>query len=312
MTRLRHLPETVVSVQDLLVRGQGNFALRVPELTVQRGSMVALVGRNGSGKSTFLDALLNLIQIDAGSIRLFGENLAALKADHPLRTRIGAQVQGVTWSWSIKVSEILAIHTSLYGVTDEEVLDALGVRKLLPLMYRKLSTGQRRRVDLAVALAHRPDLVVLDEPSAGLDRQYEIGFRDILKQQCDAGATLILATHDGQDVGMADRILWFEGGAVIEDSAPRAILEREVGRFVGIVEGGDQIFVAQIEEELAGKARSYGRNGNALRFFGDEGLRAPFIDAMERHKVPGYVVRPTQASDLLELIRGRADQGAAR
>lgn len=307
-----HSKVAAVSVDGMVVQGQGDFTLRVPRLTIDHGSMVALVGRNGSGKSTFLEAMLNLIQADAGSVLLFGENLSKSKAGDPLRGRIGAQVQGMTWSWSIKVSEILAVHKSLYGHIDPGVIEALGLQKLMPLMYRKLSTGQRRRVDLAVALGHRPDLVVLDEPSGGLDRRFEVGMRRLLAERREAGATTIIATHDGQDVGMADRILWFENGSVIEDGLPDALLDREVGRFVGIVEQGQEELAGRLEQELGEIARSHVRASGSLKFFGDEALRAPFIAAMERHVVPGYVVRPTQPSDLLDLISGRAEEGAAQ
>lgn len=303
---------TAVTVQDLVVHGQGGFAVRVPRLSIECGSIVALVGRNGSGKSTFLDAILNLIESDQGSVKIFGECLARSDPNHPLRTRIGAQVQGMAWSWSIRVSEILAIHRSLYGYIDPDVLEALGVQELFPLMYRKLSTGQRRRVDLAVALAHRPDLIVLDEPSAGLDRQFEAGFRRVLCEQRALGATTVLATHDGQDIAAADRILWFENGSVIEDSKPDVLLAREVGQFVGIVEQGRAALADLLEREFAGIARSYTRSADSLKFFGDEGLRALFIAAMERHAVPGYVVRRTQPSDLLDLIRSRGEKGAGQ
>jgi ABC-2 type transport system ATP-binding protein len=302
--------ERSVEIADLMVQGQGGFHLSVPKLELDTGSMVVLVGRNGSGKSTFLDALLNLLQIDRGTVRIFGEQLAQLSPDHPLRTRVGAQVQGINWAWSIKVGEIIGIHSSLYGHTDPEVLKALGIPALMPLMYRKLSTGQRRRVDLAVALAHRPDLLVLDEPSAGLDRQFEVGFRTILRQQSDAGATLILATHDGQDVGMADRILWFDNGTIVEDSHPDAILRREIGSFVGVVDCDSENLGARIERDLAGIYRSSHRDGTSLNFFGEADLREPFIASMERHSVPGYVVRPSQSSDLLDLIRRRGGEGA--
>lgn len=297
-----------LSVRDLLVKGQDGFSLRIPELEVAPGSMVALIGRNGSGKSTFLDAALNLLQTDGGSVRIFGEDLARLPAVHPLRARIGAQVQGVTWSWSIKVAEIMSVHNALYGRTYASVIDGLGIRQLLPGMYRKLSTGQRRRVDLAVALAHKPDLIVLDEPSSGLDRQFRTAFGEILEERRAAGATILIASHEGQDVGMADRILWFEGGEIIEDDRPADIIGRRVGRFVGVVDQQGGRAAEMIEDELAPLARSHAKDGGKLTFVGDDALRAPFIAAMERHEVPGYVVRPAQSSDLLELIRAKAGE----
>ena len=297
-------PAVAISVCGLAVKGQDGFSLNVPELEIAEGSMVALIGRNGSGKSTFLDSVLNLLQADDGVVRIFGEVVAKLSATHPLRGRIGAQVQGVTWSWSIKVAEIFAIHNALYGRTHASVVDALGVRQLFPGMYRKLSTGQRRRVDLAVALAHKPDLIVLDEPSSGLDRQFRTGFQKLLEERRSAGATILIASHEGDDVGMADRILWFEAGKIIEDSAPADIISRRIGCFVGVVDEGAS--EANLEAELAPLARSWSRDGGRLTVVGDDTLRAPFVAAMERHGVPGYVVRPARSSDLLELIRADA------
>ncbi|UUL82504.1 ATP-binding cassette domain-containing protein [Sphingomonas qomolangmaensis] len=296
-------PCPAIGVRDLVVKGQDGFTLDIRELDIAPGSMVALIGRNGSGKSTFLDAALSLLDVNSGKVQIFGETLAKLPTTHPVRARIGAQVQGVTWSWSIKVGEIMAIHNSLYGSTYAKIVDGLGVRSLFPGMYRKLSTGQRRRVDLAMALAHKPDLIILDEPSSGLDRQYRTAFHEILAERRAAGATILIASHEGRDVGMADRILWFEKGEIIEDSAPGDIIGRRVGHFVGIVDDAAPTLLDRLENDLAPSARSHARDGSKLVLIGENDLRTPFIAAMERHSVAGYVVRPARSSDLLDLVR---------
>ena len=126
----------------------------------------------------------------------------------------------------------------------------------------------------------------------------------MLEERRSAGATILIASHEGDDVGMADRILWFETGKIIEDSAPADIISRRIGCFVGVVD--EDASEASLEAELAPLARSWSRDGGRLTVVGDDTLRAPFVAAMERHGVPGYVVRPARSSDLLELIRADA------
>ena len=300
---MHHDHATAIRVTDLLVKGQEGFRLEMPSLSVPAGSMVALIGRNGSGKSTFLDAVLNLLSVDGGSIEVLGKQLRKLPAKDPIRSRIGLQAQGTTWAWSIKVGEILAIHRTLYGVSDPGIIDLLGVRELSAAMYRKLSTGQRRRVDLAVALAHRPDMIVLDEPSSGLDTQYLRAFHEILEERRAAMATILIASHEALDVGLADRILWFDQGRIIADCPPSKLVGEKIGDFVGIVKALDDERAATLAAELGqidGVTRA-SRDGKHI-FYGGETLREPFVAAIERMKVDSYEIRPADASDLLDLM----------
>jgi ABC-2 type transport system ATP-binding protein len=300
MTRTAKM--TAVEVRDLVVKGQQGFALEVPSLEIGAGETVALVGKNGSGKSTFLEAILDLLLVDKGTVRLFGETIRGLPARHPLRKRIGVQAQGTTWAWSITVGEIIAIHTTLYRHTSREILDQLGVPALAKSLYRKLSTGQRRRVDLAVALAHEPDLIVLDEPSSGLDKNFAAALHAIIETRSRAGATILVATHEALDVAAADRILWFHNGKLIEDSPPAALVHQKVGEFVGLVNDVGAADEQALHEELTRLSRPQAAFPDARKYFGDDTLRQPFIKAMERHQVAGYEVRPADASDLLELM----------
>lgn len=291
-----------IEVQDMLVKGQQGFALEVPLLAIAAGETVALVGKNGSGKSTFLEAILDLLQTENGSIKLFGETLRGLPVRHPLRKRIGVQAQGTTWAWSITVGEIIDIHTTLYRHTSRDVLEQLGIPPLAKSLYRKLSTGQRRRVDLAVALAHDPDLIVLDEPTSGLDKNFTAALHAIIEERSRARSTILVATHEATDIAMAGRILWFHNGKIIEDSSPASLVQQKVGEFVGLVNDAGRADQDALHRELTAISRKQAAFSDARKYFGDHTLRQPFINAMERHQVAGYEIRPADASDLLELM----------
>lgn len=294
-----------IEAQNLLVEGQGGFRLDIPTFAIRQPGTIVIIGSNGSGKSTFLDAVLGLLQPKAGNVRLLGRDLAQASPDDPVRRSIGAQLQGTTWTWSITVREIAAIHRQLYGAVNPMVLKQLGVVELARLQYRKLSTGQRRRVDLAVALAHDPDLIVLDEPASGLDRRFEENYRAILAERSAAGATILMASHDARDLAGADRVLWLDKGRIVEDDTPAALTARLLGDYVCVLEQPDD----EVAAIVAPLARFNGRDGDGLLFAGDAAMRQAFLGAMAHRPALGYATRPARAADLLQLLRADERKG---
>lgn len=294
--------EPIVEVGDLLVKGQDGFQLEVPAFHVAGPGIVAILGRNGSGKSTFLEAILNLLAPERGTVRIFGERLEGLPAQHPIRYAIGAQVQNVTWPWSIKVYEILAMHDSIYLSRNDKALVRLGVEKLLAMTYRKLSTGQKRRVDLAAAIAHSPRLVVLDEPAAGLDKQYQDAYVDLMSAWRDHRSTVLLATHDARDIELADRVVIFENGRIVHDDDPRALIGRLVGDHVCRIEDAEPAVLDEVAAVMKPVARTCRREGNAIECTGGDDMRAMFLGEVERRALPSYSVRLARPADLLGLF----------
>jgi ABC-type multidrug transport system ATPase subunit len=299
-------PFGFVEVEDLVVTGQQGFRLEVPRFAVDRPGVVALIGRNGSGKSSFLDTLLNLVEPERGRVALLGGQLHRLAADDPVRFSIGMQGGGMVWNYGIKVAEIMALHRAIYRRCDAGVLDRLGIAPLSPMLYRRLSTGQRRRADLAVALAHAPQLILLDEPTAGLDQGFQEGFRALVAERAAAGAAVLMASHDPDDLAMAARVVWFENGRIIGDGSPAELVSRHLGDHlcsVGVPAGAEGTPLREAIGAAVGPAATFWRSADGqLQFAGDGRMRQLFLDAVAAAAAPDYAVRRTTASDLVTLL----------
>ena len=172
-------------------------ALRGIDLTVPRGSVYVLVGPNGAGKTTALKILLDLARADGGSVDALGMNP---RNDGPrLRAQIGYIPEAQKWEhgW-MPVHRLLAYHASYFPTWDSEYAAHLSTRLELPLErpYGKLSKGQARRVQVVLALAHRPPLLVLDEPTDGLDPLARETTLSVLAEHlAEHEATLLISTH---------------------------------------------------------------------------------------------------------------------
>jgi len=183
------------------------LALEDVAIAVPRGSLFAILGPNGSGKSTLLRLLMGLEEPSAGSVEVLGGSPAAA------RPRVGyvPQLSSADWSFPITVAEVVAM--GLYGVRrrlrlplrhDARVpmaLERVGVDALARRQVQELSGGQQRRVLLARALARNPELLLLDEPAAGLDMAADEQLTTTLRGLANEGKTVVVATHDIGGVG---------------------------------------------------------------------------------------------------------------
>jgi ABC-2 type transport system ATP-binding protein len=172
-------------------------ALRGIDLTVPEGAVYVLIGPNGAGKSTALRILLDLVRADAGTAEALG--LDSRRDGALLRAQIGYVPEAQKWEhgW-MKVRDLLAHHGRYFASWDAEYAAALAKRLDLPAKqaYGKLSKGQSRRVQLVMALAHRPSILILDEPTDGLDPlAREATLSVIAEHLADSPATLLISTH---------------------------------------------------------------------------------------------------------------------
>lgn len=186
------------------------------DLDVRRGETVALLGRNGAGKSTTIGLLLGLEEPDAGSVRLFGRTPSeAVRAG-----RVGAMLQEGRAVPRITVRELVAFVARTYPAP-LPVPEALGLAGLTDLAGRRvdrLSGGQAQRVRFAVALAGNPELIVLDEPTAALDVESRRAFWGSMRAYARRGNTVLFSTHYLEEADAhADRILVLDGGGIVAD-----------------------------------------------------------------------------------------------
>jgi ABC-2 type transport system ATP-binding protein len=201
------------------------------DLTIKPGEVVALLGPNGAGKSTTIDMLLGLARPDAGSATLFG--LAPQEAIR--QGRVGALLQSGGLLPDLTVGEIVQLAGSLHRTHRPipEVLDRAGVADLAGRRVGRLSGGQQQRVRFAMALVADPDMIVLDEPTTGLDVEARRAFWAQLREETRQGRTVLFATHylDEADA-YADRIVLMRSGRVVADGTANQIKAVVSGRTI--------------------------------------------------------------------------------
>ena len=206
-------------------------ALDQVSFTIVPGEMVALLGPNGAGKSTTVDVLLGLRQPDRGTARVLGQ--APQRATGS--GRVGAMLQSGSLPDRALAGEIVELARQLYR-SPHSLADLLELAGLTELAHRRtdrLSGGQARRVQLAVALAGDPEVLFLDEPTTGLDVQSRRLFWDGVRRAAASGTTVLFATHylDEADSN-ASRILVLAGGHLVADGGPAAIKAQLPGQII--------------------------------------------------------------------------------
>jgi ABC-2 type transport system ATP-binding protein len=174
----------------------GTVALEDFDLEIPAGSFFGLLGPNGAGKTTLISAVCNLIRISGGDIRVFGERHDSLEA----RSWIGLAEQDINLDRFLTVRETLTYHGGYWGMRDpqeraDELIDAFGLTHKRDTRAPRLSGGQRRRLLLARALMHEPRLVILDEPTAGVDFELRQELWRYIRRLHSEGTTILLTTH---------------------------------------------------------------------------------------------------------------------
>lgn len=227
---------TVVRLAGLQTGYAGTPVLHDLSFEVGRGELLAVIGPNGSGKSTLIKALVGLLPAWRGRVEVLGGDPAAA------RSRLGymPQAERVDWRFPITVREVVSmgLYRRRWGAGrwralrggDPRVDQAMAQTRVADLAGRQvgdLSGGQQRRVLLARTLVRRPEILLLDEPAAGLDTTSEHELLELLRAQAGAGATVIVATHDIVSVmEFFDRVLCLKG-RLIADGPPREVLGEE-------------------------------------------------------------------------------------
>ncbi|MFI1923233.1 MULTISPECIES: ABC transporter ATP-binding protein [unclassified Streptomyces] len=191
-------------------------------LALRPGETVALLGPNGAGKSTTLDLLLGLKQPDSGTVRIFGTG----PREAIVAGRVGAMLQSGGLMDEVTVAELVALacglHPKPYRVAD--VLARAGVTQIADRKVDKLSGGQAQRVRFALATAGDSDLIVLDEPTTGMDVTTRQAFWATMREQADQGRTVLFATHYLEEAdAIADRVLVLHRGRLLADGTAAEI-----------------------------------------------------------------------------------------
>ena len=248
------MSQPVIDVSGLTRRFGDKTALDSVSLSMPRGAVYGLVGANGAGKTTLIRHILGLLRAQSGSVRVFG--LDPVADPVAVLSRIGYLSEENDLPPWMRVDELIRYTRAFYPAWDDVYAEAL--RQAFALdpaaKIKTLSKGQKARAGLLIALAHRPELLVLDEPSSGLD---PIVRRDILgaviRTIADEGRTVLFSSHLLQEVEqVADHVTMINRGKIVLSAALETI--RETHRVDGRVPSLDEIFVAHVGASAAAAA----------------------------------------------------------
>jgi ABC-2 type transport system ATP-binding protein len=271
--------------------------------TVGEGEFFGILGPNGAGKTTTLEMIEGLRKPDEGSVRLFGEQ--PWPRNPKLLPRIGVQLQASSFFEKLTAREQLETFASLYGVSSgaaADMLELVGLADKANTRENKLSGGQRQRLSIACALAHDPDIVFLDEPTAALDPQARRNLWDVLRAIKARGKTIVYTTHylDEAEI-LCDRTAIMDKGKILAMDAPATLVRGLDAPTHVMIERG--IVALEDAKSLAGVEEA-SDDGVSLRL----STRNPgkLLSALaERGALEGLQVRGATLEDVFLELTGR-------
>ncbi|MFH5778646.1 ABC transporter ATP-binding protein [Heyndrickxia oleronia] len=222
----------IVNVNQVSKAFQDKHAVKEASFSINKGEIVAILGPNGAGKTTTISMILGLLKPTSGEVRLFNQN----PDDKSVREKLGIMLQEVSVMQGLKVRELLDLVRQYYPkpLSLEEVIALTGLTENdLKTRAEKLSGGQKRRVSFALALSGNPELIILDEPTVGMDISSRNRFWKTIQMLSKKGKTIIFTTHYLQEADdVAERIILFNKGSIIADGTPIEIKARLTKQFV--------------------------------------------------------------------------------
>ena len=192
------------------------------DFALEAGSITALLGPNGAGKSTVAGLITGRLTADEGTVRLVGLD----PRDQLARARMGIMLQSGGLPETLTVAEAIDLHAGYYArrLPTDVVLEQAGLTELAKRRCDRLSGGEQRKVQFALAIAGSPDLLVLDEPTTGFDPESRRAMWHVVRAKAEAGAAVLLATHHMDEAeALADRIVVIADGRILADGPPAAI-----------------------------------------------------------------------------------------
>ena len=275
-----------VEIEELRKRYGGRDVLAGISLTVAPGETFALIGPNGAGKTTTVEIVEGYRRADGGRVRVLGDDPARAGRSH--RARVGLMLQGGGGiDPRMSAREVLRLHGAFHAEARDadELLDIFGLSGVAGTRFRRLSGGERQRLGVALALVGRPDLVILDEPTAGMDVEARASVRALLATLRDEGVTILLTSHDLGDVErVADRIAILDRGRIAA-----------AGRPGELATGGEAVLRLRAARPL---------DPSNLREFG-AAVGAVVDEGGGRYRIEGAAATPTLVSAVARWFEAR-------
>jgi ABC-2 type transport system ATP-binding protein len=217
--------DVALLVQDLVKSYGPVQAVRGLSFEVHKGEIFGLLGPNGAGKTTTIECVIGLRAADSGAITLVGED--ALRHPRRVKQRIGVTLQATALPDKVTPREALRLFASFYRdpVPVEELIARFSLREKAGMRFETLSGGQKQRLAIALAMINDPDVLFLDEPTAGLDPQSRRELHEVIRQTRAAGKTVVLTTHYIEEAEqLCDRLAVVDHGQVIATGTPAELI----------------------------------------------------------------------------------------
>jgi ABC-2 type transport system ATP-binding protein len=239
--------ENVIDIEGLRVLRGGQPVLKGISLHVEKGSVTGLLGPSGCGKTTLIRSIVGVQRCAAGRVRVLGQPAGAAS----LRRQVGYVTQAPSIYQDLSVEENLRYFANLVGAPNGrvvEMIETVGLTGHRSQVARSLSSGEKARVSLAIALLHSPPLLVLDEPTVGLDPLLRVELWRTFRQLAGEGVTLLVSSHVMDEAAECDVLLLMREGTLLAQIAPQALRQQTSQDDLG------RAFVVMIERSV-GKSR---------------------------------------------------------
>jgi ABC-2 type transport system ATP-binding protein len=220
----------ILQVRDLTVAYGRKTAVDSIGFEIRRGEIFGLLGPNGAGKTSTLSAIEGLVKPRSGTIELDGVD--SLRRPTQARARMGVQLQATSFQAELKITQIVRLYAGLYGVelSDQQIADglrAIGLQDEAHKPFKQLSGGQQQRLSLYIAVVHDPALLLLDEPTAGLDPQSRRQLWGRIEHIRRDGGSILLTTHSMEEAqAVCDRVAIIDNGTLLTVETPHDLIEK--------------------------------------------------------------------------------------
>jgi len=261
----------IVKVHDLVKKYGDVIAIDKVDLEINEGEIYGLLGPNGAGKTTFINIVCDMVKRNSGDLYMFGEKID--KSIQHLKKDIGVVPQTIAIYDDLTASENVAFFASLYGIKGDmlkervkEALDFVGLSDHYKTYPKTFSGGMKRRLNIACAIAHHPRLVIMDEPTVGIDPQSRNHILNSVQKLNQLGSTIIYTSHYMEEVEqICTRIGILDHGKVIAEGTKEELQSIVTDRKTIIIKiGYDQVLDTQLLKEVKG-VMSISENDNILR-----------------------------------------------
>jgi ABC-2 type transport system ATP-binding protein len=223
-------PDAILQIEDLTVAYGPKVAVSGVSFEIGRGEIFGLLGPNGAGKTSTLSAIEGLLKPRSGTVLL--EGLDVRRDPMQAKSRMGVQLQSTSFQSELTIKQIVQLYGGLYGVrlSDQEIaerLSGVGLDAEADKPFKQLSGGQQQRLALQIAVIHDPALLLLDEPTAGLDPQSRRQLWGRIEHLRQEGGSILLTTHSMEEAqAVCDRVAIIDDGRLLTAETPRDLIEK--------------------------------------------------------------------------------------